>query len=65
MTTEYANIISDYLIHYNQFKKVWTAIKRGSGNWEKYINGQEFDGFEMKGTVNDLIKYIVDETTKT
>lgn len=53
-------ILYDYIFHYNHYKEEWAAIKRGNGNWEKYINGEEYEGYRMKD-INDLTRYLMSQ----
>ena len=47
--------LTDYIFHFNCYKQEWSAIKRGE--WEKYINGEEFEGWKNKD-IKVLIQYI-------
>lgn len=47
----------NYIFHYNPYKEEWAVIERGDGNWEKYINGEEYVGYRAKN-INTLLSYI-------
>lgn len=47
--------LSDYQFYFNCFKQEWVAVKRG--DWEKYINGDKFEGWKNKD-INILIEFI-------
>lgn len=42
------DILYDYIFHYNPYSNTSHAIKRGDSNWEKYINGEKFNGISIK-----------------
>jgi hypothetical protein len=52
------SILYDYIFHYKA--NLWHAIKRGNGNWEKYMNGEKYEGYKMKN-INHLIEYLTKE----
>jgi hypothetical protein len=39
----------DFIFHYNPYTNQSYAIKKGDNNWEKYTNGEKFNGYKIKG----------------